>query len=486
MAVIYLFARSLDHRAGPWHAFAVAGLLMVGARPLDVRDAGFLLTFGATAALLEVARRLRRFAEGRSRWRWVVGVVAASLAAEVALLPIAAASFSRITLAGLVLNIVAVPVMGLVQVAGLAVLAAHALAPNLAAAAGWVAHAGATTLLESARLVDIAPWLTWRVPPPEPILVAGYYGSLGVVLLARSRGPRVVAGFLWGAAWLAIASGFAVFPATTRASERLVRLTMFDVGQGESMLLELPDGSRTLVDTGGAPFGSGTFDIGGRVLAPALWARGVRSLDGLLVTHGDPDHLGGALSVIDAFDPRHLLEGIVVPRHEPSQEVRVAAMGGGAAAVVLRAGMTWRAGGARIRVLHPPEPDWERPRVRNDDSVVVEIVYGTVAILLTGDISGGVERAILPQLTASPVRVLKVGHHGSRTSTSRELLEAWRPHYALVSAGRGNRFGHPTKEVINRLEAVHARIYRTDTDGQITLTTDGRSVEVTTFTGEKQ
>ncbi|MGE3404727.1 MAG: ComEC/Rec2 family competence protein, partial [Vicinamibacterales bacterium] len=233
-------------------------------------------------------------------------------------------------------------------------------------------------------------------------------------------------------------------------------------------------------------FGSGTFDIGGRVLAPALWAHGVRSLDALLVTHGDPDHLGGALSVVDDFDPRRFLEGIIVPRHGPSREARDAATRGGAEPVVLRAGMTWRAGGARIRVLHPREPDWERPRVRNDDSVVVEVVYGTVAILLTGDISAAIERAILPQLTPSPVRVLKVGHHGSRTSTSRELLDAWHPHYALISAGRGNRFGHPTTEVIERLESAGARIYRTDQDGQITLTTDGRRVEVTTFTGGRQ
>jgi competence protein ComEC len=141
-------------------------------------------------------------------------------------------------------------------------------------------------------------------------------------------------------------------------------------------------------------------------------------------------------------------------------------------------------GGVRLRVLHPPEPDWERPRVRNDDSVVLEAVYGDVAILLAGDITAQVERAIVPELTPARVRVLKVAHHGSRTSSSRELVEAWRPQLALVSAGRGNTFGHPAREVVERLEQAGARVLRTDRDGQITVETDGHTLTWRTFTGE--
>jgi competence protein ComEC len=139
-------------------------------------------------------------------------------------------------------------------------------------------------------------------------------------------------------------------------------------------------------------------------------------------------------------------------------------------------------GGVRLRVLHPPEPDWERPRVRNDDSVVLEAVYGDVAILLAGDITAQVERTIVPQLTPARLRVLKVAHHGSRTSSSRELVEAWRPQLALVSVGRGNTFGHPAREVVERLEEAGARVLRTDRDGQITVETEGRTLTWRTFT----
>ncbi len=115
--------------------------------------------------------------------------------------------------------------------------------------------------------------------------------------------------------------------------------------------------------------------------------------------------------------------------------------------------------------------------------MVLEIVHGDAALLLTGDIGADVERAILPQLTPAPLRILKVAHHGSRTSSSTALLESWRPHVALISAGRGNSFGHPTADVLARLEAIGAEIFRTDLDGQITLETDGRTLAVRTFTG---
>ncbi len=145
------------------------------------------------------------------------------------------------------------------------------------------------------------------------------------------------------------------------------------------------------------------------------------------------------------------------------------------------AGESFESGAVRVRVLHPPVADWERRRVRNDDSVVLEVVYGDVAILLTGDIGADIERAILPQLTPARTRILKVAHHGSRTSSSADLLEAWRPQIAIISCGRGNSFGHPAPEVIERLKSVGAEIYRTDLDGQVTLDTDGRDVGVHTY-----
>ena len=188
MAMLYLGARLIDHRSPPWHALAVAAALVICARPLDVRDAGFILTFGATAALLEGARRaaptvVPSGVPGRTVVGWLLASVAASLAAEIALLPISAWTFSRVTSAGLILNLAAVPLMALVQVGGI-VVSCLADVDLVARPAGWLAYAASAALVGSARLVDVAPWLTARVPPP-PLAILG-------CLLRGPRGRAVV------------------------------------------------------------------------------------------------------------------------------------------------------------------------------------------------------------------------------------------------------------------------------------------------------
>lgn len=502
MAIVYLAARALDHRTPPWQAMAVACIGLVVTSPLSVADPGFLLTFGATGALLEGAPRLYRFADrhltgflhlirllpgpgsvGVRRLLavslgWVGASVLASIAVEIVLLPVGAVSFSRVTAAGVVLNLIAVPLMAVVQVAGM-VIAGAAGIDGVASIAGTAARLAASGIVESARLVDVMPSLAPRVPAPGPALVVIYYVALGLTLASPARRAAIVVLLAVGGCMV---GGLPVHTGRSDdAAAREVRLTMLDVGQGESTLLEVPGVEPLLIDAAGAPFGSAGDRIGARVIAPALWRRGVRRLGALLVTHGDPDHIGGAVSITNDFRPRRLWTGVTVPAHEPGQALLTSARDVGAVPTELRRGEEWTWGGARIRVLHPPAPDWERQQVRNDDSVVLEVLFGDVALLLTGDIGAAVEAEIVPLLSKATTRVLKVAHHGSRTSSSSLLLDAWRPQIALISCGRGNRFGHPTTEVLDRLRSVGARVHRTDLDGQITLETDGRQVRVRTY-----
>jgi competence protein ComEC len=479
MAVLYFSARTIDQRTGVWQTASIAAALMVVIAPLDVRDAGFILTFGATLALVEGSRIAASFTPPVGVRRWIVASVLASLAIEIALLPVSATLFSRVTGAGLVLNLLAVPLMGVVQIAGLIVVLLPDVA-EVASPAGIVAHLAAKALVNSAELVSFARWSTARVPPPSGVVIVAYYGAVTVISLWRARVPRAISLLGWVAATLVITGIVDPELFETHDRQRTLRLTMFDVGQGESILIETPAGRRMLVDAGGAPFG-GSFDIGARVLAPALWARGIRRLDTLLVTHGDPDHLGGAADVLADFTPRDLWLGISVPNHRPTEDLLDTATRLHIPVSLRQTGEIATEDDVRIRVLHPPPPDWERRRVRNDDSVVIEIVYGDVAVLLTGDISAQVEREIIPDLTHAPVRVLKVAHHGSRTSSSLELLSAWRPQIALISAGRGNTFGHPAPEVLRRLAMIGSTVLRTDLHGQIRFETDGTHATINRF-----
>jgi len=483
-AVIFLTALMIDQRGAPLNVLAVASVLAVAAKPVSIVDGGFLLSFGATAGImLGVPRVVRLTADhrirGLARWSRVtvaaaVGVLAATICAEVVLTPIGASLFSRVTFAGLALNLAAIPLMTAVQCGSMLLLAA-AIYPAAANLAGIFVHYAATGLVETSRLVAFAPWLARDVPPPAWWLCAVYYG-LCIGWVRVTRGRRLVVAAL-AAAGVLLVSGRA--PAATGApplGAGVLRVVMLDVGQGDSTLLMLPDGTAILVDAGGL---AGTsYDIGGRVVIPALRALGVRRLHALVLTHGDPDHIDGGAAVMRTFPVANVWEGVPVPPHLALRTLASLAAERRIMWRTLQPGDVERAAGVEIRILHPPTPDWERQRVRNDDSVVIEIRYGEVSILLPGDIGSEIERALIPQLNLRPLVILKAAHHGSATSSSEEFIDAARPAAVIVSAGRNNRFGHPAPPVVERFTRKGVEMFNTAHDGAVFVETDGTSVEV--------
>jgi competence protein ComEC len=490
-AAIYLAARVIDHRGPALNALAVAAVGAIAASPATALDAGFILSFGATLGILLGVPRLvflpsRR--HGASRLRRAAAAVAiaalsllaATICAEAALSPIGAVLFARVTFAGLILNFAAIPLMTVVQAGALATLAAADAAPRAAGALGYVVHLSTVGLVESARLVDVAPWLSVDVIPPAWWLVGAYYMAC-LVLLYVARLRRAALAAIAAATVLILTSPpLAQQQALAPASGRL-RVVFLDVGQGDATLIHLPDGRSLLVDAGGLP--GSTVDFGERVVAPALRAVGVRRLDTLVLTHGDPDHAGGAPGIVRRFRPRAIWEGVPVPPHAALRAIAAEASAAGAAWRSVQAGDIERIVGVDLRVWHPPPPDWERQRVRNDDSIVLEIRLRDVSILLPGDIGRDVERTLAPKLSLAPVVILKAPHHGSATSSTDTLIDAIDPAAVIFSCGRRNLFGHPHPAVVERYRAAGVEILRTDQDGAIVVDTDGTKVEVRTYTG---
>jgi len=491
----------LDHRGPPLNALAVAAGLALGWSPLAAFDGGFILSFGATLGILLGARRLWSLAsKGRAQRRRerfgvlaavsakavtaAIGLFVATVCAETALLPASAVLFSRITFAGLLLNFAAIPLMVVTQAAAMATLAASVASGRAAGACGYVAHVAATALLRSAALVELAPWLSRDVVPPAWWLVGAYYGC-GIWLLAASRrGTRAaIAGLACCASLMFAAPAVVTQSPVVPPGAGVLRVVFLDVGQGDATLVRLPDARTLLVDAGGL---AGTaFDVGDRVVGPALRALGVRRIDTMVLTHGDPDHIGGAPAILRAFSPRVIWEGVPVPPHAALREMGALAAASGASWRTVVAGDLERAGGVEIRVLHPPPPEWERQRVRNEDSIVLEVRFGAVAIVLPGDIGKEGESAVAARLLRAPVTVLKAPHHGSGSSSTPAFLAAVGPSAVVFSEGRGNRFGHPAPAVLQRYQERNAVIFRTDEDGAIVLDTDGRRVTFTTWSGRR-
>ena len=422
---------------------------------------------------------------GRRRGGWArrallafAGLLAATVCAELALLPVAAWAFSRVTAAGLILNFVAIPLMTVTQIAGLLAVGAAGVSAAAATLFGHIAHLATAGIVASAHLVDVLPQLARRVPPPGPLLTIGYYGGWGLALVA-GRWPLARAAGAGLAAATGVALAVGVVPgAGSRAcpGEAPVRALFLDVDQADATLVQFPTGESLLVDAAGVPWGVSA--VGERVIAPALWRAGVRRLDYLALTHGDPDHVGGAEAVLRDFRPREVWEGVPVPASARLQRLKALALGGGALWRTLQAGETRRIGDVDVTVWHPPAPDWERQRVRNDDSLVIEIRHGDVSFVLPGDVGAEVESRLARAMPPAAPRVLKVPHHGSRTSSSPALLAALDPTLAIVSAGRENRFGHPAPEVVRRYEEAGALVRQTGRAGAIEVCSDGEDVRV--------
>ena len=479
MAVVYFGTRAWDHRTAPLNTLALVAAILVAIDPLTIADPAFVLTFGATLGILVVmpvvaSRRRSRVVSA------VLALLAASVAAEVMLFPVTAAVFSRITVAGLALNFLAIPLMAVAQLAGMALVPVALVSKFAAIAVGWIAHVGAAGLVWSAQLVRFVQIATWRVPAPSPLAMIIYYAAVATAWGCARRDIRLAAIVSAAAAGIWMAAVPWAFVAG-RGDGRL-HVTFVDVGQGDATAIRFPHGATWMVDAGGLSSGSG-FDVGDRVVAPVLRTMGVRRLAGMVLTHGDPDHVGGAAALVREFRPRTVWEGVPVPKLDLLVRVAGEARAVGAAWKSVHAGDSIDIDGVSIAVRHPPPPEWERQRVRNDDSVVIELRWRDVSILLTGDIGSPVEPAVAAALTPAPIRIVKAPHHGSGSSSSAALIEGAHPAIAVISVGRGNHFGHPAPAVIGRYLAAGAEIVRTDKDGAIFVETDGGSITINTFTG---
>lgn len=480
MGVVYLLARAGDHRSHALNVLSVAAGMIVVATPLAVTDAGFALTCGATLGILVGVDVAAPALPSRPWARGPASLLLASIAAEAALLPVAASTFSRVTCAGLLLNFAAIPLMTVAQLCGMGAVLAGSVVPVAGRLLGLAAHLGAQGLVESARLVDLAPWLTVRVPPPAWCVSGAYYLGWATLWWWHHRRNVVrswltIGSGLCGLVLVAVSTGWILTaPVWFIESPGRLMVTWLDVGQADATLVRLPDGRALLVDAGGHRWLS-TFDIGSRVVVPAVWAQGVRRLDVLALTHGDPDHVGGAAAVIRDLRPREIWEGIPVPRDPILQALTRQAAQARIRWRRLQAGDVVRLGGVGVYVWHPPRADWERQKVRNDDSLVLEVGFGGVSIVLAGDVGREVEQQLASRVRRAGLRILKVPHHGSASSSSPDFLAALRPALAVLTVGEGS-FVSP--DVLARYERLGVELFRTDEDGAVRLETDGRTATV--------
>jgi len=396
---------------------------------------------------------------------WVCELFIISAAVQFGLALPMAVYFHRLSITGLTANLLIVPLMSAVVPVGFVAIFTNWKLP--AALAAWLLTASET----------VAQWHLrwepdWRIPVPPLWLAVCLVASIVAVTLTTRRlrlGALAVS--------LAALAVLVWHPFAPRVEPGALELTAIDVGQGESLFIAFPGGKLMLLDGGGIAVYGGRrrpqLDIGEDVVSPYLWTRSIRRLDAVALSHPHEDHIGGIAAVIDNFRPRELWVGSVADLPDWRRvEERAAARG--VRIVHLAAGRRFDYGGARVEVLAPPPDHVPSASAPNNDSLVLRLTYGRHSFLLTGDIDRRVERELIGSGALGPAAVLKVAHHGSRTSTTEPFLELVRPAFAVISSGYENSFDNPHPDVLKRLEQHHALVLRTDLCGLVTIRTDGR------------
>jgi competence protein ComEC len=519
MLTLYFGARAWHRERQALNAVGGAGLALLAWHPLDLFAPGFQLSLGAATLLAGVALPLLRrtsqplrratrqlgdagyddvFPPRLAQWRvelrssgWprlaprlirgalgVYDIAAISLILQLGFAAFNGVYFHRASPWAMIANALLVPAAGVLIPLGWLALAA-AWTPGLAAGAGVMLTAAARAVLAAAGGLARWPGADWRSPSPPGWFLYVFAAVAAAWLLAARRGWRAWAGAT--AAMAVCAATVALAPFPPRLPPGLAA-TILDVGQGDAIFVSFPDGRTLLVDGGPS---SAHWDSGEAIVAPFLWSLGLHRLDAVLLTHAHNDHLGGLATVVRDFHPSEIWLTRSLPRDARGLRAFRALLASPAERGVtirrLAAGDAFLAGASRLQVLLPPPGYLAGPEASNDDSMMLRVGWGGDEMLLAGDAQAAGERWLLQQGVPLASALLKVGHHGSASSSTAAFLAAVHPQAAVISVGRANVYGLPAPAVVARLRAAGARVFRTDRDGAIQCRFEGGWLRVYLF-----
>jgi competence protein ComEC len=477
MCSVLLLAHTLRRRSDGLNALALAAAAMIVLEPASLFDLSLQLSFCAVLALVLLTPTLRSLipipvpspavTQGfRLRlWKWnEAGLTTglASLAVTVASAPIVAMTFQRIGVAGLVSNVVAMPISGALTLLAASSAALFVIAPPLAVPVVWVGTRLASVLLVIAERFAALPFATWEIPSPPIALTLMWWAGLTAFVFVKGR---------WR--WLALATPLALIihlGASPQTSEAL-EVTFLAVGHGDATVVS-HRGRHVLIDGGGVPGGT---DTGARFVLPFLREKRIRALDLTVLSHAHPDHALGLISTLEQVPTKRLWLSPSPPG--PLTTDLMAAAEGAEIEIVDRSHDGLDFGDVQLEVLGPPV-DRASFEDENDRSIVLKLTHGKVSFLLTGDIEALAEDRLGPP---GEVTVVKAPHHGSDTSSTPAFIQRTRAKYVVFCVGRNNRFNFPREDVVSRWQQAGARCYRTDRDGAVTFRSNGTDVTVETF-----
>lgn len=481
-----LCARAFGRKALSWNSLAAAAIVVAACWPAALLGASFALSFSCVASIILLAPYidawLERYHAIPARLREALTL---TIATQIGVWPLTAATFLLFSPYALIANFAVVPCVGAAMILGFAQLLLGSL-PVLAHAAANLDEWLLRYIVAVVRFTAGLPHAHVVMTPPPAWTIALYdvVLFLTVWLCTKRRGA---------VAMIAFAAAVALIVAPPRHEDHQLRVTVLDVGQADGMVIQTPAGHAFLIDAGGrlergAPvFGSSLAEaVGERVVVPFLIRHGIHHLDAIFVSHPHGDHVGGVAPVLRRLNDDAILDTGQVYAGFAYRDAMQVARALGVNVSQPRAGTSLQTDdGVRFDFFGPSLPFLAGTRNDiNNNSLVFMLRYKSFRMLFTGDAGAEAEERILSESVDLRADILKVGHHGSAYSSTPGFIAAVHPKYAVISVGRHNLFGHPAPTTLQTLERIGARVYRTDENGAVTVTTNGQSAGIQTMISE--
>ena len=469
MASLGIIASIIHRKSDIWNNMAIAMLIQIILNPYIIFDVGVQLSYGGVIGIVAFNKVVTNSIEQLSNKinNYIKESISVTISANIVIIPIMMYTFNTISLSFVISNLLAGAILGIIVLYAFALIFLYIVLHKFISPLFIILNLMLKILIYIAHICSLIPFSKIYVVTPNLILIILFY--LFLYLLVKKQKSRILSKKTIAFFTIVIIILNFIYPVLTSKRDNL-EVNFIDVGQGDSTLIRVSN-KTILIDGGGSSYGE-TFDVGEQTLFPYLLDRGINTIDYVIVSHFDSDHCQGLNFIMENMKVKNAIISDLGQESNEYNTFLSLAKKQNTNLVYVKMGDIIKIGDCTIKILFPDnEPITDNEK--NNNAIVFKFLWKNISILFTGDIEEKAENKILSlysdNLGELKSTILKVAHHGSKTSTTKAFLEAVKPQIALIGVGEDNNFGHPNSGVIERLESIGCEIYRTDKYGEISI-----------------
>jgi len=484
MACIYLAGSTIERRSNSFNIIGVAALVMLLINPQNLFDAGFQLSFTAVISIIYFYNKTESFkwikelqitASKNLFLKYLLTLLLVSLSAQIGTIPLTATYFNRIPLLSILVNLAAIPLAGVIIALGFTSIISACISSWISSVYGVLNDVIISIFRKTVSIVGNLPVSHITIPTPGLVNIIIYFLILLLIFNFNSCVLRRRFALL-----CLLGLNILIWKNVIWNNSSKLTWVQFDVGQGDAALLRLPRNRYILIDGGNK---SSYFDSGKSTIAPYLYKNGIRRLNSVILTHPHNDHAGGLIHIVQNFRvDTFITAGTVFNSEIYSQLLKEIEERKIPLRIVTSPDSLIGFPGIRIYILSPDSiqkiKSGNGDSDVNNQSIVARVLFGNIRILFTGDAEKEIEKKLIDSGVCLKSQAIKVGHHGSSTSSTYSFIRRVSPEFAVISVGKNNKYNHPSKIVIQKYIDTCSKLFRTDRDGAVILTSDGKKLRM--------